>query len=142
MGYNDMQCIRAFIEAEAFNGPSIIIAYSHCIAHGINMTKGMINQKAAVESGHWPIYRFNPILAVEGKNPLKLDSKAPKIKFEDYAYMEARYKMLTKSNPEEAKRLIALAQQDVNKRWRTYEEMAKETNGTAPKPVPEKTTSH
>ena len=133
MGCNDMQSIRAFIEAEAYDGPSLIIAYSHCIAHGINMTTGMVNQKAAVESGHWPLYRYNPKLKNEGKNPLKLDSKAPKIRFEDYAYMEARYKMLTKSNPEEAKRLITLAQQDVDKRWATYEEMAKETDGSAQK---------
>jgi pyruvate-ferredoxin/flavodoxin oxidoreductase len=140
MGYNDMQSIRAFIEAEAYDGPSLIIAYSHCIAHGINMTTGMANQKAAVESGHWPLYRYNPKLKNEGKNPLKLDSKAPKIRFEDYAYMEARYKMLTKSNPDEAKRLITLAQQDVDKRWETYEELAKETDGSAQKAGPVKAT--
>jgi len=140
MGHNDMQSIRAFIEAEAYDGPSLIIAYSHCIAHGINMTTGMVNQKAAVESGHWPLYRYNPKLKNEGKNPLKLDSKAPKIRFEDYAYMEARYKMLTKSNPDEAKRLITLAQQDVDKRWATYEEMAKETDGSAQKAASVKAT--
>lgn len=140
MGQNDMQTIRAFIEAEAYDGPSIIIAYSHCIAHGINMTKGMMNQKAAVESGHWPLFRHNPMLAREGKNAFKLDSKAPKIKFEEYAYMEARYKMLTKSDPEAAKRLMVLAQEDVKKRWTLYEEMAKDNNESAPKvllPVPE-----
>jgi len=138
MGYNDTQTIRAFMEAEAYDGPSLIIAYSHCIAHGINMTKGMTNQKAAVESGHWPLYRCNPLLAKEGKNPLKLDSKPPKIKFKDYAYMEARYKMLTKSNPEEAKRLMALAEEDVKKRWELYERMATEGNGETHKAVPEK----
>jgi pyruvate-ferredoxin/flavodoxin oxidoreductase len=126
MGYNDMQTIRAYMEAEAYEGPSLIIAYSHCIAHGINMTTGMSNQKAAVESGHWPLYRFNPVLAREGKNPFKLDSKPPKIKFEEYAYMEARYKMLTKSNPEEAKRLMALAEQDAKNRWKLYEKLAAE----------------
>jgi pyruvate-ferredoxin/flavodoxin oxidoreductase len=138
MGSNDLQTIRAFIEAEAYDGPSIIIAYSHCIAHGINMEKGMVNQKAAVESGHWPLYRYNPLLTREGKNPFKLDSKAPKIPFEQYAYMEARYKMLTKSNPEEAKRLMELAQEDVNERWETMEMMAKESdgNGAVPKPAP------
>jgi len=135
MGHNDMQTIRAFLEAEAYDGPSLIIAYSHCIAHGINMAKGMNNQKAAVESGHWPLYRYNPILAREGKNPLKLDSKAPKIRFEDYAYTEARYKMLTKSNPEEAKRLMALAEEDARKRWKTYEEMAQE-NGAQQQKTP------
>jgi pyruvate-ferredoxin/flavodoxin oxidoreductase len=129
MGHNDTQCVRAFIEAEAYDGPSLIIAYSHCIAHGINMTKGMSNQKAAVESGHWPLYRYNPALAKEGKNPLKLDSRAPKIKFQDYAYLETRYKMLTKTDPKEAKRLMELAQQDVEKRWNLYEEMAKDRNG-------------
>ncbi len=130
MGANDMQTIRAFIEAEAYDGPSLIIAYSHCIAHGIDMAKGMNNQKAAVESGHWPLYRFNPVLAAQGKNPFKLDSKAPKMKFEDYAYMETRYKMLTKSNPEAARHLMALAEEDVKKRWKTYEELA--ADGTRP----------
>jgi pyruvate-ferredoxin/flavodoxin oxidoreductase len=133
MGYNDLQCVRAFIEAEAYEGPSMIIAYSQCIAHGINMAKGMINQKLAVESGHWPIYRYNPLLANQGKNPLKLDSKAPKVKLEDYTYLETRYKMLTKSKPAEAKRLLALAQEDVYKRWALYELMAKDTNGTPQK---------
>jgi pyruvate-ferredoxin/flavodoxin oxidoreductase len=137
MGSNDMQTIRAFLEAEAYDGPSIILAYSHCIAHGINMTTGMVNQKAAVESGHWPLYRYNPMLAKEGKNPLKLDSKAPKIKFSDYAYLETRYKMLTKSDPEAAKQLMALAQEDVQKRWEVLEEMAKEANGTSAKPAPQ-----
>ncbi len=131
MGANDMQTIRAFMEAEAYDGPSLIIAYSHCIAHGINMTTGMTNQKAAVECGHWPLYRYNPMLVREGKNPLKLDSKAPKIRFEDYAYTEARYKMLTKSNPEEAKRLMALAEEDTKRRYRIFEEMAREESAPA-----------
>ena len=132
MGANDMQTIRAFMEAEAYDGPSLIIAYSHCIAHGINMTTAMTNQKAAVECGHWPLYRYNPMLAREGKNPLKLDSKAPKIRFEDYAYTEARYKMLTKSNPDEAKRLMVLAEEDARRRFRIFEEMAREVNTPAP----------
>ncbi len=124
MGSNDLQTVKAVLEAEAYNGPSLIIAYSHCIAHGIDMEKGMESQKAAVESGHWPLFRFNPVLAHEGKNPLKLDSKAPKIPFKQYAYMETRYKMLTKSKPEEAKRLIELAQEDTTSRWHLYEQMA------------------
>jgi len=137
MGSNDMQTIRAFMEAEAYDGPSLIIAYSHCIAHGINMTKGMTNQKAAVDSGHWPLYRYNPTLAKEGKNPFKLDSKPPKITFEEYAYMEARYKMLTKTNPEAAKRLMALAEQDTRSRYKLYEEMAGGDDGApAQKPAP------
>jgi len=126
MGANDMQTIKAFVEAEAYDGPSLIIAYSHCIAHGINMEKGMNNQRLAVECGHWPLYRFNPMSAVEGKNPFKLDSKAPKITFEEYAYTETRYKMLTKSNPEEAKRLMVLAEADVKARWKRYEEMSQD----------------
>ena len=99
------------------------------------MTTGMTNQKAAVECGHWPLYRFNPMLAREGKNPLKLDSKAPKIKFEEYAYTEARYKMLTKSNPDEAKRLMVLAEEDARRRYGVFEEMAREQPAPAPLPA-------
>ncbi len=124
MGANDLQTIRAFLEAEAYNGPSIIIAYSHCIAHGINMAKGLESQELAVDSGYWPLFRYNPDLVKEGKNPLKLDSKPPKIKLEEYAYRETRYKMLTKSHPDVAKHLMKLAQQEVNQRWKLYERMA------------------
>lgn len=124
MGANDAHTVKAFIEAEAYDGPSLIIAYSHCIAHGINMRTAMKNQKAAVESAHWPLYRFNPELAHEGKNPFKLDSKAAKIPFKEYAYMETRYKMLTKSHPDLAEKLIVEAQDDVNSRWNTYEHLA------------------
>ncbi|MDP2208636.1 MAG: pyruvate:ferredoxin (flavodoxin) oxidoreductase [Bacteroidota bacterium] len=123
-GSNDLQTVRAFLEAEAYDGPSIIIAYSHCIAHGINMRNALNNQKAAVNSGHWPLFRYNPALLKEGKNPLKIDSKAPTISFKDYAYMETRYKMLTKSKPEEAKRLIELGNEDAKARWRYYEQLA------------------
>ncbi|MBI5470933.1 MAG: pyruvate:ferredoxin (flavodoxin) oxidoreductase [Ignavibacteriae bacterium] len=136
MGYNDAQTVRAFMEAEAYDGPSLIIAYAHCIAHGINMTKGMTNQKLAVECGHWPMYRFDPRQIAEGKNPLKLDSKAPKIKFEEYAYMETRYKMLTKSHPEEAKQLMKLAQEDVDARWKALQELASDGSGNGAKPSP------
>jgi len=124
MGSSDAQTVRAFIEAEAYDGPSIIIAYSHCIAHGINMVQGLDQQKRAVDSGHWPLYRFNPENADEGKNPLKLESKAPSIKFKEYAYNETRYRMLTKSHPEQAKKLLELAQQDVNEKWQLYSGMA------------------
>lgn len=124
MGSNDQQTIKAFLEAEAYDGPSLIIAYSHCIAHGINMAKGLESQKLAVDSGHWPLFRFNPENVKEGKNPLKLDSKAPKIKLEDYIYNETRYKMLTKSHPKEAAELLKHAQEDVLKRWKIYEQMA------------------
>jgi len=124
MGANDVQTLRAFLEAEAYDGPSIIIAYSHCIAHGINMAKGMDHQKAAVDSGHWPLFRYNPENAVKGENPLKLDSKPPKIKLEDYIYKETRYNMLTKSHPKEAKDLLKLGQDEVIKKWKFYEQMA------------------
>ncbi|MGD8306385.1 MAG: thiamine pyrophosphate-dependent enzyme, partial [Ignavibacteria bacterium] len=123
MGANDTQTLRAFIEAEAYDGPSIIIAYSHCIAHGINMGLGMQNQKAAVDSGYWQLYRFNPELVEEGKNPFKLESKGLKIPFKDYAYMETRYKMLTKSHPERAEQLIKDAQKDVTEKWQEYERL-------------------
>ena len=124
LGANDAQTVKAFLEAESYNGPSIIIAYSHCIAHGINMTTGMKNQKAAVDTGYWPLYRYDPRLAAQGKNPLVLDSKAPKLPLKDYAYNETRYKMLALSQPEEAKRLLQLAQQDVMKRFQFYQQLA------------------
>ncbi len=128
MGSNDTHTLRAFLEAEAYDGPSLIIAYSHCIAHGINMETGMQNQKAAVDSGYWPLYRYNPDLAVGGKNPFLLDSKGLKIPLKDYVYMETRYKMLTKTHPDMAADLLIKAQKDVVDRWKQYEKMAS-TNG-------------
>jgi len=124
MGASDVQCVKAFVEAEAYPGPSMIIAYCHCIAHGINMRTGMDNQKAAVECGFWPLYRYNPELVDQGKNPLRLDSKAPKIPFKDWAYSETRFKMLTKSKPEEAKRLLEQASAHAAARWNLYTQMA------------------
>jgi pyruvate-ferredoxin/flavodoxin oxidoreductase len=124
MGANDAQTIKAFMEAEAYNGPSLIIAYSHCIAHGIDMALGMEQQKLAVNSGHWPLFRYNPALAAEGKNPFSLDSKAPSISLDKYIYNETRYKMLVQSNEEAAERLLKLAEQDVKARWRWYEQLA------------------
>ncbi|PIW70608.1 MAG: pyruvate:ferredoxin (flavodoxin) oxidoreductase [Ignavibacteriales bacterium CG12_big_fil_rev_8_21_14_0_65_30_8] len=123
LGANDTQTVRAFIEAEAYDGPSLIIAYSHCIAHGINMGLAMHNQKAAVDSGYWQLYRYNPELVKENKNPFKLESKGLKIPFKDFAYMETRYKMLTKSHPERAKQLMIEAQNDVNEKWNMYQQM-------------------
>ncbi|MCX7833815.1 MAG: pyruvate:ferredoxin (flavodoxin) oxidoreductase [Ignavibacteria bacterium] len=128
MAANDLQCLRAFLEAEAYDGPSVIIAYCHCIAHGIDMGKAIENQKAAVDSGYWQLIRYNPNLAKQGKNPLILDSIEAKIKFEDYAYKETRYKMLTKSDPEQAKKLMELAQQDVYNKIKLYKKLA--SNGT------------
>jgi len=124
MGSNDQHTLRAILEAEAYDGPSMIIAYSHCIAHGINMGKGMQNQKAAVDSGYWQLFRFNPELAKEGKNPFKLDSKDPKLQVKDFAYMETRYKMLTKSHPKIAEQLMKEAQEDVTTRWKEYQRLA------------------
>jgi len=127
LGANDSQTVRAFVEAESYHGPSLVLAYSHCIAHGINMRTGFAQQKAAVASGFWPLYRFDPRLAEQGKNPLQLDSKAPSQPLQDYAYNETRYTMLTKSKPDAAKRLMELAQHDVTSRWHMYEQMAKMT---------------
>jgi len=124
LGANDAQTIRAFLDAESYDGPSMIIAYSHCIAHGIDMTRGMQQQKAAVNSGHWLLYRYDPRLSEQGKNPLSLDSKPPSIPIKDYAYAETRYKMLTLSNPEEAKRLLQLAQGDIKSRHQFYQQLA------------------
>ena len=124
MGANDTHTVKAFIEAEAHPGPSLIIAYSQCIAHGIDMAKGMHQQKLAVESGYWPLYRFNPKLESEGKNPFQLDSHDPKIALQDYIYTEGRYRMLQRSNPEAAKLLLDQARQAVARRWQQYKKMA------------------
>ncbi len=123
-GASDVQTLRAFLEADAYEGPSLILAYSHCIAHGIDMSKGLQQQKMAVQAGIWPLYRFNPTLIAEGKNPLKLDSKAPSIPVSEYAYNETRYRMLLQSDEKRAEALMKLAQQDVQSRWRLYEQMA------------------
>jgi len=124
MGGSDMHTVKAFLEAEAFDGPSIIIAYSHCIAHGFDLSYGMEQQKAAVNSGYWPLFRYNPDLVAQGKNPFQLDSRAPTIALKDYIYNETRYTMLTKSNPDEAKKLLGLAEEDVSSRWKLYEYMS------------------
>jgi len=124
MGANDNQTVKAFLEAEAYDGPSLIIAYSHCIAHGFNLTEGMQHQKEAVECGAWPLFRFNPVMAEAGQNPLKLDSKAPKTTFSDYAMKETRFKMLTKSHPAESKLLMEAAQKNNLQRWQVYEQLA------------------
>ena len=124
MGANDMHTVKAFLEADAYEGPSLIVAYSHCIAHGYDLVHGLDQQKAAVNSGHWPLFRYNPALAAEGKNPFLLDSKAPTIALKDYVYNETRYTMLAKSKPEEAKKLLELAQHDVSERFKLYEHWA------------------
>jgi pyruvate-ferredoxin/flavodoxin oxidoreductase len=124
MGGSDTQTIRAFREAEAHPGPALIIAYSHCIAHGYDLRHGMEQQKAAVLSGHWPLFRYNPALARDGRSPLELDSKPPSLPLKAYAYNETRYTMLAHSDPEAARRRLAEAQEDVLARWRLYEQWA------------------
>jgi pyruvate-ferredoxin/flavodoxin oxidoreductase len=134
-GANDRQTVQAILEAEAYDGPSLIIAYSHCIAHGYDLKFGLEQQQAAVDSGHWVLYRYNPELAAPGaepnghepragRNPFQLDSKAPSIPLENYIYREGRYRMLQQSNPEAAERLLKLAKADVARRWETYRKMA------------------
>ena len=127
MGANDTHTVKAFVEAEAHNGPSLIIAYGQCIAHGIDMAKGMHQQKLAVDSGHWPLYRYNPKLSDENKNPFQLDSPAPKIPLEDYIYTEGRYRMLQQSDPEVAKFLLAQAKKAVHRRWEQYKQLSQMT---------------
>ncbi len=123
-GAKDAQTVRAFQEAEAYDGPSLIIAYSHCIAHGYDMKFGLEQQAAAVDSGHWPLYRFNPDVAETGQNPFTLDSRPPKMPLENYIYREGRYRILQQSNPQAAERLLELAKQDVADRWVTYKQLA------------------
>ena len=123
-GMNDMHTVRAFSEAEAYDGCSLIIAYSHCIAHGYDLKHGLDQQKAAVQSGHWPLMRYNPDLVAQGKNPLVLDSKAPSITLDKFENNETRFTMLNHSDPEAAKRLLKTAQEEVNARWRLYEHWA------------------
>jgi pyruvate-ferredoxin/flavodoxin oxidoreductase len=124
MGARDEHTLRAFLEAEAYQGPSLIIAYSHCIAHGIDMTKGMQQQKAAVEAGAKLLYRYNPNRIQLGENPLQLDMHSPKLHIDQYMYAENRFKMLKGSKPEQARRLLKEAQHDVDSRWEMYQYLA------------------
>jgi len=134
MGAKDEHTLKVFLEAEAYEGPSLIIAYSHCIAHGINMTTAMSDQKVAVESGQWLLYRYNPDRALIGENPLSLDSRSPTRKVKEFLEQQTRFKMLTKSKPEDAKRLWAQAQHDAEVRYQMYEYFAQRK----PEPLPEK----
>ncbi len=126
MGASDMQTLRAFREADAYDGPSLIIAYSHCINHGIDMKIGLKQQDLAVKSGVWPLYRYNPDLLKEGKNPLQLDYKEPSIPVKDFAYNETRFRMLVQSNEERAEMLLKQSQQDAQDVWRKYSQKAAE----------------
>ncbi len=124
LGANDSQMIKAFVDAEAYPGPSLILAYSPCREQGVDLAKGLSQQKLAVAAGHWPLFRYDPLLVQEGKNPLQLDSKAPSIPLDKYAYNETRYTMLVQSDEEAAERLLKLAQEDVKNRWNMYEQLA------------------
>ncbi|MBZ5654485.1 MAG: pyruvate:ferredoxin (flavodoxin) oxidoreductase [Acidobacteriia bacterium] len=132
MGAKDEHTLKAFLEAEAYDGPSIIIAYAHCIAHGIDMTTGLQDQKAAVDSGQWLLYRYNPERVLVNENPLQLDSRSPTRKVQDFMLMETRFKMLTKSKPEDAKRLWAEAQHDAEVRYKFYEYLATRKSSAPP----------
>ena len=140
MGGSDTHTVKAFLEAEAYDGPSLIIAYSHCIAHGYDMAFGLEQQKAAVNSGYWPLIRYNPALRSQGKNPFQLDSRAPTIPLQRYTSQEARYTMLARSNPEAAKTLLKLAQDDVDRQWKVYSNRAAMPgNGATPTAEPTET---
>lgn len=125
LGANPAQAIKAFQEAENYDGPAIIIAYSHCIAHGIDMQHGMQQQKLAVQSGYWPLYRYNPDRAADGLNPLQLDSEKPSVAFSEYIKNENRYQILLRTKPEVAKNLIQLAEEDIKRKWKIYEALQK-----------------
>ncbi|MEM5773816.1 MAG: thiamine pyrophosphate-dependent enzyme, partial [Anaerolineaceae bacterium] len=124
MGYNDAQTLKAFMEADAYDGPSLIIAYSHCINQGIDMAKGLNQQKLAVDSGAWTLFRYNPDLIDEGKNPLTLDCKEPSVPLKDYVYNETRFRMLTQSDEARAEMLLAEAEKDARRQWEFYKKMA------------------
>jgi pyruvate-ferredoxin/flavodoxin oxidoreductase len=124
MGADRQQTLQAFREAEAYDGPSLVIAYSHCIAHGIEMRHGLDQQYRAVARGHWPLVRYDPMVRATGKTPFLLDSHRPRIPLIDYRYRELRFRSLANSDPDEADRLLALAQESIDQRWKTYEDMA------------------
>jgi pyruvate-ferredoxin/flavodoxin oxidoreductase len=124
MGANPQQTLHALREAEAYPGPSLIIAYSHCIAHGINMEEGLQQQKRAVDCGHWPLIRYNPVIREAGGIPFTLDSLRPTLPLAEYRKHEGRYRSLERSQPQEAARLLKLAEKSVGLRWAVYEEMA------------------
>ncbi len=124
LGANPAQALRAIIEAEAYKGPSIVIAYATCIAHGIDMGKGIEEMRRAVSSGHWPLFRYNPSLAKEGKSPLVIDSAEPSIPLTDYTYKENRYRALRMSNPKVSEALMAEAQDIIKVRWNYLKHLA------------------
>jgi pyruvate-ferredoxin/flavodoxin oxidoreductase len=123
LGGNPLQTIRALREAESYSGPSLVIAYSHCIAHGIDMSKSMRHQRDAVTCGYWPLYRYDPRVAGEAARPFHLDSHRPKGRFEDFAMQEARFALLVRADPDRSSHLLKLAQDDIDERWHLYEQM-------------------
>jgi pyruvate-ferredoxin/flavodoxin oxidoreductase len=136
LGANDAHAVRAIQEADSFPGPSLVICYAHCIAHGYDLVNGFEQQKLAVQCGHWPLYRFDPRRIGTGEPPLKLDSSAPKIELSKYIYNETRYRMLEKLNPERTKALLHASQADIAMRFAIYEQLAKIAPGKeAPKPA-------
>jgi pyruvate-ferredoxin/flavodoxin oxidoreductase len=124
MGYSDQHTLKSFLEAESYPGPSIIIAYSHCISHGIDMAKGLEQQKLAVQSGLWPLYRYDPRMAEKGQNPLQIDFKEPSIPVEQYMYNETRFRMLVQSDEARAEALLKLSGEDAKSRWNFYSQLA------------------
>jgi pyruvate-ferredoxin/flavodoxin oxidoreductase len=140
MGAKDEHTLKAFLEAESYCGPSLIIAYSHCIAHGIALDQGVgaRQQKLAVDSGHWLLYRYDPRRAEHGDNPLQLDSTATRTNVQEYLLSENRFKMLTKSKPEDAKKFFAQAQSDADRRWKFYQFLAGRDTAAPPPPAASK----
>jgi pyruvate-ferredoxin/flavodoxin oxidoreductase len=124
MGAKDEHTLKALLEAEAYDGPSLIIAYSHCIAHGIDISQALHHQKAMVDAGQWLLYRYHPDRAAKNENPLQLDSKGLKIPVEQFLKMENRFNQLLKGNAEDARALFAAAQNDVDMRWKMYSYLA------------------
>jgi pyruvate-ferredoxin/flavodoxin oxidoreductase len=124
LGANPAQTLKVFHEAESYPGPSLILAYSHCAAHGINMAGGVTHQKDVVQSGLWPLFRFDPRLTEKGQPPFHIDSRPPSVEFSEFAKCEGRFAMATSADPERAEQLFADAQDDINERWRFYEHLA------------------
>jgi pyruvate-ferredoxin/flavodoxin oxidoreductase len=124
LGAKDQQTLRAFLEAESYPGPSLILAYSPCIAHGVDLGRNITQQELAVDSGHWPLFRYDPRRSAKGENPLSLDSKKPSIPYKDFITTESRFNMLFRSHPQEAERFLTQAQAEVNARFHYYEQLA------------------
>jgi len=132
MGANPQQTLQAFREAEAYEGPSLILAYSHCIAHGYDLRNGLKQQDLAVASGYWPLLRYDPAMREVGEAPFRLDSVRPRVPLKDFVYNELRYRALTLTRPAEAEELLKQAQADVEAKYRAYEDFARMKEGPVP----------